>query len=613
MTRSPYRPALVAVLSVALATVGAAPSAFATTPTHVPMAAAASVTTLSPRTVPDGKLPSGYAHLMFVVSDGDWVASVSLPASPKDGSVVEVRSAATYDTTVQTPGLDFEVPSLTLKKGETFSFVYSASRSLWSLGGSSVRELAPNNTGAAAAIPEGSSRFTIYSLSNGKWAPKVSLPARATNGDQVMVQSTASTASAIAPDNLLYGSSAALRAGDSYRLMYISDAGTGLKGWAIVSAPTRDVTVAATVPSPTTPRTRMSLYNGGWVSAITLPASARDRDRVTIRSTATWASRIESTRVAAAGAMDLLAGDSYEFLYVAEKKKWIVQNSPDRTYNARDLGTGTLPKISAPRTIITFGDGNWVKTVTLPTGTPQGSRVVMKTDAAYDVTVNTGAGSVVIRKGETVAFVAGANGRWTRETVTIDLLLTYSDKAAAVYTAATMKSRLLEGLALTNEALENSGANFRYRSVALVEVHAAPEWKLLNDALSSLRTDTAVQGLRNQYKADGVYYEGTEEGCGLGYLRASASNMVATGSTSCDTTVMRHELGHNMGLNHGEGSDGSTSGNSMLSTIMSGNSIPFYATPDRYTPDAGIPLGIPGKIDSVRTMNNFSATVAAYR
>ena len=32
------------------------------------------------------------------------------------------------------------------------------------------------------------------------------------------------------------------------------------------------------------------------------------------------------------------------------------------------------------------------------------------------------------------------------------------------------------------------------------------------------------------FDSDGIYYEGTESGCGLAWVRASAFNMVATGS-----------------------------------------------------------------------------------
>lgn len=76
---------------------------------------------------------------------------------------------------------------------------------------------------------------------------------------------------------------------------------------------------------------------------------------------------------------------------------------------------------------------------------------------------------------------------------------------------------------------------------------------------------------------------------------------------------MRHELGHNMGLEHGGKTESINQGYGLLSTIMAGNAIPYYSTPERYTADYGIPMGIPGKIDGVQAMNGISAAVAAYR
>jgi hypothetical protein len=46
---------------------------------------------------------------------------------------------------------------------------------------------------------------------------------------------------------------------------------------------------------------------------------------------------------------------------------------------------------------------------------------------------------------------------------------------------------------------------------------------------------------------------------------------------------------------------------------MAGNAVPYYSTPDRYTMDYGIPMGIPNKIDAVQAMNSLSSKVSAYR
>ena len=173
---------------------------------------------------------------------------------------------------------------------------------------------------------------------------------------------------------------------------------------------------------------------------------------------------------------------------------------------------------------------------------------------------------------------------------------------------------MYESFNLTNQALANSGANFRYRLAGLRRFAAPAHWTELGHPVSELRSNATAQAWRNEVKADGIYYEGSESGCGLAYVRASASSMVATGTIHCGTTVMRHEMGHNMGLDHG-GTAGAGYAQGYLPghTIMAGNAIPYFATPQRLDPTDGIRLGIANQYDAVRAMNEYSATVAAFR
>jgi len=299
----------------------------------------------------------------------------------------------------------------------------------------------------------------------------------------------------------------------------------------------------------------------------------------------------------------------------------VVMRSPTTAYRAEQLSNGNLPALSRPRTTIAAWDGNWVPDLYLPTSTPAGYRVVVTSHASFSITVhglqNDNNNTVTVRNGDIIAFKVDPQGLWQQETVIIDILLLYSDKAAAQMGEAQERARLIEGFDLTNEALENSGANFRLRRVGLEMIVAPDHWTALIDPLSELRSDPAVQARRDQLGADAIYYEGTEAGCGLAWVRASAFNMVGTGSLNCGTTVMRHEFGHNMGLNHGVATDYNGGdyavGNSRVATVMGGNAIPYYATPWRYTEKHGISLGVIGQIDAVRAMNEFSATVAAYR
>lgn len=471
--------------------------------------------------------------------------------------------------------------------------------------------LTPNQLGGGT-LPSGSTEL-IFTTANGNWAKEITLPATAAHDDKITIRSNATWESLIRSDALLHASTLRLMTGDQYVFRYLVNPELGADTWVLEDAPTRTVPVADAVPTPTGPRTLMTLQDGRWVPNVTLPAKAGDRDFVRIRSTAAWPSQVDRAGVEASGPLVLTKGNEYTFLYVAEKSKWVVVSSPDTDYKAGSLASGVVPALSTPRTRVVAGNGDWAPVLTLPAGQPAGSRVVVSSSAAWAFEVRATGLNEQVSTGETVAFIVRDAGRWERETVTIDLLMLYSEKAAKQFTEGTMQNRLAEGLKLTNEALENSGANFRFRSVGLRKLSTPTEWTTLNHAIGALPTHAQAQAWRNDTRADAIYYEGTEDGCGLGYLGADAARMVAVGSTSCGTTVMRHELGHNMGVDHANESSSSARGYAAVGSIMGGNAIPFYATPHRYDPKTGRSLGIANRIDAVSAMNAVSAAKAAFR
>jgi hypothetical protein len=558
----------------------------------------------------NGSLPSGYDRITFTLSDGNWTSDIRLPTDPVDNAQVNIISYAGYLSTLYTQQVDLPLDKLSIKNGDNYLLTYDAKSKKWRIEGSSVSYLTPKDNGAT--IPNNPKPILFYSLSDGNWAAEIKLPAQANNNDLIIVRSTATMGVSIGLDNRLYANTIKINRNDEYIFKYLAD----FQSWVVEGAPIRTLTATAATSSmstPTSPITLVSFRDGDWIPNITLPLNPGDRDRVIIRSTATWSSYINNMQVNTIGPMQLRTGDKYEFMYIAENKKWEVLSAPGTLYQAGKLTNGLLPALTTPQTIIDASDGNYVKKLTLPDNSVQGSRVIAKSNATWTFNVAAGEQLFPIIKGETTAFIVDQSGKWNKETSTIDLLLLYSDKAAEKLGESMMQARLLEGLNLTNEALENSGANFRFRMVGLKKVTAQPHWISLGDPLSELRSDATVQKWRNELKADGIYYEGTEDGCGLAWVRASNYNMLASGSTNCGTTVMRHELGHNMGLRHGGESNSYNQGYSALKTIMAGNTIPYYSTPKRYSLDYGIPLGINNQIDAVRAMNEFSATVAGYR
>ncbi|CNH72710.1 Uncharacterised protein [Yersinia massiliensis] len=561
----------------------------------------------TPSQLGNGVLPSGYDDIVFELYDGNWTKDVILPLQPVDGTRVVIKSTATFDADLHLP-----FTQLKIKSGSEYIFEYQEDMQQWDIQGQGATHLTPNNVGSI--ISDNLQGITFYEMKDNDWVPEITLPSTAEDDSLIIIRSTASNDSTISADNLLYASTTTIKSGDQYVFKYLK----GFNRWALDSSPIRNVEVdisSSELPSPTAQTTVVTLTDGHWREKVKLPAKSADRDKMTLKSLTDAVTLIDTANISESGSMSLSNGQQYDFFYIAEKGKWQLVGSPDTFYEAQDITDGNIPELQTPRTFINAANGNYQPNLYLPTAQEPGGRVIINSEAEWDISISANESNYKISKGETVAFKVDEQGNWNRETVTIDLLLLYSDKAANRLGEDAMRKRLVEGFILTNEALENSGANFRYRIVGLRQVEAKVHWNSLGNPLEELREDATVQGWRNTLKADGIYYEGTEDGCGLAWLGSWGRdrNMVATGSINCGTTVMRHELGHNMGLSHGGESESYSQGYGLLSTIMAGNAIPYYSTPDRYTMDYGIPIGIPNKIDAVQAMNSLSSKVSAYR
>jgi hypothetical protein len=478
-----------------------------------------------------------------------------------------------------------------------------------------VPAYSPNRTGMTMA--DNTAKLGRYSFDDGDWAAAVTLPAKAAPGAVMVVQSSAARSTSISPVNVLHASTMRLAANERYAYVFHPE----LKKWYILEAP-----VAAVGPqqldggamrATTRPRTELTLPAGTGALSVRLPSSAGDRDRVRIASASANLHTLRNDGIDFAGTLQIGSGDAYDFMWVAEKSRWQLMTSPTRSYHAQSLPGGRIPDMSVPTTRVKSYDGNWTPTVSLPARARPGDRVIVESDATWSFqVVPGGAGNFAsqpVTTGDTVAFVVNPDGRWSVETRTIGMLNIYADKVVAAYGSQAARARQIESFRLTNEALENSRANFRLKMVGLMQHR--DQGATLGDAITRLRDDAVVQTERRRLKADAIYYEGAEEGCGLAWVNSSAYNMVASGSIACGTTVMRHELGHNMGLSHG-GETGASAvyatGYTLLGTVMGGNAIPYYATPLVYEATLGVPMGVAGKIDAVRAMNERSEQVSNF-
>ncbi len=136
------------------------------------------------------------------------------------------------------------------------------------------------------------------------------------------------------------------------------------------------------------------------------------------------------------------------------------------------------------------------------------------------------------------------------------------------------------GVADTNTALANSGANLRVRLAGTMEVAQNETGNWSND-LSNLRSTTGstwneVHARRASLGADQVTMVASYYGqcCtnGIAYIKASYSNAFAVVKASAfNAYTFTHELGHNIGLNH---SDGYVNSSGRFRTIMAYGSYP---------------------------------------
>jgi hypothetical protein len=572
---------------------------------------------LSPNQIGGGDIPGSYPVIDFYLRNGDWAPSLTLSDAAGDQYRVAIHSSAVYDSQLMTTNTDYPLGAIRIRSGDNISFVYQAARRQWSFVGPTLSPNTNGGSGTISSYPAGN--FLRFNLANGDWVQTVTLPAVAPDGSILVVSSTASSTSRVSPQNIMYSSTFNVRTGDQYAFLYRAS----LKRWISIKTPIMALSAGSAGPqmqAPVVPYTQVKFSDGATIQDIRLPASAGDRDRISISSEATSASTISNLNVDTAATLKLFAGSRYDFIYIKERALWVLQSSPTISYTASSLGTSQLPDMKSPAVRYSATNGNWMPLLKLPLIGNPGDRATVKSDAASDFNVtgqNTTFGTIPVRRGESVRFIRTAAGAWSLDSRLITMLLIYSEEAAAQIGETAAQMRLLEGVRLTNEALDNSRANFYVKPVGLLKRQF--QATRLNDVLNIALRDPVVISIRSQLAADAVYYEGTEDGCGVAWLTAGRNNMIGTGSLACGTTVMRHEFGHNMGLHHGDAPGGSApyaKGYSLIKDVMAGNAIPYYSNPYLYTtlPDLaiGLPMGIANVTDSVRALNERSKLVSEF-
>lgn len=572
-------------------------------------------TVLTPNTNKNsGTIPSGYTELDFNISNGNWVENLYLPKSANNNDQIRINSTAGYAAYLDTSNTDLPIESLKIINGTSYTFIYNSAQQKWLI---SANAVTPTNGVADFIIPNSTSSIQQITVKDGAWAKQISLPNSATDGTLFRVVSTAAYNSQLNTTNLLFPSSFTVKKGDDFWFKYNKELNKwvpeSLKPYTLNAA-----SVGGTISSINAPLTEINFSNTSYVASIQLPAVARDRDRVVFKSTSTNAATISNNNTDTQATLKLKNGDRYEFMYVADKAKWTLVSAPVLTLQAKNLTNKQIPNTEQPTTRIKLGDANWQPSLNLPITAKVGDKVILDSLATWNSTVTANNGlSQVIKKGESQRYIYTATG-WVKDSSTIDVLLVNSPDVSAKLGATAAKLRLLEDFDMTNIASENSNAKFYIRNVGFLEYKIPSQTRLL-DVISNGRDDKTVQNERNRVLADAVYYQGAETdplACGWGWVNITPSsyNMISAGNLACGVGVMRHEFGHNMGLNHNN-SDAIGQGFShpLGSTVMGGNSLAYYSSPNLYHPKYGYRLGLEGKIDSVSLLNKNSPLVSAFK
>lgn len=558
-----------------------------------------------------GLIPSGHSDLQFNLSNGNWVQNLNLPTSASDKDVITISSEAGYPSYLDTSNTDLPIESLSIRQGQSLSFIFDKNSNKWLV---KATVSYPSNGLNDFMVMSDHQMIQKVQVRNGQWASQITLPNNVAEGTLINVVSDAAYDSSINTSNLLFASSYVLKNGDSFWFKYSKE----LAKWVPESLNAYQLkaqNVAAKIPTIKAPLTEVIFADGNWIPNIELPQTAKDRDRIVVKSTAGWEASISNSYINTQATLKLNRGDRYEFMYVADLAKWVLMSSPQLNLEAKSLSTQKLPEMKQPTIRVKIGNANWQAQLALPSKANIGDKVIFNSLADWSTTITAENGlKQTIAAGESQRYKFSNTG-WVRDSSTIDMLLVNSPEVSKSLGAHAAKIRMLEAQDLTNVAAENSNAQFYIRDVGYLE-YRIPGSTQLGDVTGAGRDDKIIQNERDRVKADAVYYQGNEEGCGLAWVNKtpSAYDMLGTSSTNCGLSVMRHEFGHNMGLSHHDKTDVARGfAHPLGSTIMGGNSLPFFSSPSLYHPKYGYRLGIQGQIDALTLMNQNAPFVTKFR
>lgn len=114
-------------------------------------------------------------------------------------------------------------------------------------------------------------------------------------------------------------------------------------------------------------------------------------------------------------------------------------------------------------------------------------------------------------------------------------------------------------VAETNQAYADSGVQMRIALVLKEETDWVESGSSLLDMNTLARPDLSPRSLRRKWDEVGAdvmhVIVGDADACGVARIAARARNAAGLTYVACDSLVMAHELGHNMGLSHDRAAD----------------------------------------------------------
>lgn len=523
----------------------------------------------------------GMTDIKFVVKDDDWMERIGMPdmAGRNTSRSVYVSNRSSHRNLELWGPMD-TIPggkSLIIPPGEEIGFHHWHPEGWYANYGSNYRELRLPDYGHRNVWELPSSGRTLITsaiISPMGHAKEIVLPKSPRPFDTVVISNVSNGSTAVVGSNTLFPK-ANLNISSFEKHMYVYDPYYGK--WKLSFAPDREVPLSDAAGPVYFPRTSISLKDGHWMPLVRMPNNwhIEDRNRRIVRSSATLNSEILFN----GERLPLRKGDEYEFIRIYEGEpgsgRWELLRHPTQHLKLGDYRVRTIPDALHPLTWITAhpGDSN----LRLPQGR-QGARLVIDNTALLAhqaVTITAPDLFIRAKAGEQISFRMN-NGRWERETSTIDLLFAVEARRGEIGSTDDALNLMRDSLRLANQALDNSGASFRFREAGYLST-AIPTHLDSRGAAQWLQTNTDTQRALRNGQYDGVYYGGTSKSdCSASHHSAAAKELILVTSLWCPSSHFREQAGVALGLPlRGD----------RASVIGYGNKIPLYPTPHRFLDD----------------------------